>query len=136
MQKGFQLKKLHLLNRKCKEKSMNLCFCNVFDMIQSDKVDDAYWGHSKFIGLKETMFTLPTGPNFKALSGCKTIGKIFDVVWSGISTHILEETRKRERMDWNVDDMNLFPISQLVMGLTPQPSLEDYFKNDSDSIFG
>ena len=82
MQKGFQLKKLHLLNRKSKEKSMNLCFCNVFDMIQSDKVDDAYWGHSKFIGLKETMFTLPTGPNFKALSGCKTIGKIFDVVWS------------------------------------------------------
>jgi len=39
-------------------------------------------------------------------------------------------------MDWNVDDINLFLASQLVMGLTPQPSLEDYFKNDSDSIFG
>jgi hypothetical protein len=58
------------------------------------------------------------------------------VIWSDISTHILEETKKRENVNWNVDDINLFLASQLVMGLTPEPSIEDYFKIDSDGIFG
>ena len=48
----------------------------------------------------------------------------------------MEETSKRESIDWNEDDINLFLASQLVMGLTPQPSLDDYFKNDSNDIFG
>ena len=82
------------------------------------------------------MFTFPTGPDFKVLSGCDTIGKIFDVVWSDISNHILEETKRREDVNWNVDHINLFLASHLVMGLTPQPSIEDYFRIDLDGIFG
>lgn len=82
------------------------------------------------------MFSFPTGPNIKSLKKCDTIGKIFDVVWSDISLHILEETKKRENVNWNVDHINLFLASQLVMGLSPQPSIEDYFKDDPSGIFG
>ncbi len=36
------------------------------------------------------------------------------MVWSDISTHILEETKRREEVNWEVDDINLFLASQIV----------------------
>ena len=81
------------------------------------------------------MFTFPTGPNFKVLKECDKIGKIFDVVWSNISMHILEKTKKREDINWKVDDIDLFLASHLIMRLAPQLTIKDYFKNDSNSIF-
>ncbi len=37
---------------------------------------------------------------------------------------------------WQLDDINLYLASLLVMGLTPEPSIEDYFKHDERGIFG
>lgn len=82
--------------------------------------------------MNSTLFTFPTGSSVNLDS----IGKIFDVIWSNLSTTILESTLEREDVNWNVDDINLFLSSMLVMGLTPQPSIEDYFKQDQMGIFG
>jgi hypothetical protein len=48
----------------------------------------------------------------------------------------LEETKKREEINWNIDDINLFLAFYLVMGLISQPTIKNYFKNDLDDIFG
>ena len=100
-------------------------------------MEETGWGHSPFHGLKETLFSFPTGPNYEYLNDCNTTGKIFDIMWSGISSHILDYTLSREmEMECNINDINLLLASQLVMGLTPQPSIVDYFKHDDTGIFG
>jgi hypothetical protein len=83
--------------------------------------------------LTDTSFTYPTGPTFKADS----IGKIFDVLWSGMSEKILTQTLLRESdKKWSIEDINAYLASVLVMGMTPEPSVEDYFHQDSQGIFG
>lgn len=96
-------------------------------------MEDGNWGSASFVGLGDTSFPYPTGPTFKADS----VGKIFDVVWSQMSELILEETLKREPdKQWTLEDINLYLSSILVMGLTSEPSIEDYFQQDSRGIFG
>ena len=86
-----------------------------------------------FVGLDDTSFPYPTGPTFKKGS----VSKIFDVIWSYMSEHILEETLKREsdRL-WTIADINAYLASILIMELTSEPSVEDYFQQDSRGIFG
>jgi hypothetical protein len=91
------------------------------------------WGNSSFIGLNDTSFPFTVGPTFTADS----IGKIFDVQWAYISEKILETTLQREETkEWDLADINVYLASQLVMGLTPQPSIDNYFQHDSRGIFG
>jgi hypothetical protein len=55
----------------------------------------------------------------------------------GCQREFWEATMERESSkEWTVDDINLYLASQLVMGLTPEPSIEDYFKHDERGIFG
>lgn len=93
---------------------------------------DKGWGTSVFRGLTETLFTFPTGSTLEYTS----IGEIFDAIWLNISNAILQNTLVREETDWKIEDINLFLASMLVMGLTPEPSIEDYFKQDEIGIFG
>ena len=54
-----------------------------------------------------------------------------------MSENILQTTLAREpHQNWKLADINLFLASQLVMGLTPEPSIENYFQQDSMGIFG
>jgi hypothetical protein len=94
------------------------------------------WGSQKFKGLEDQIFSFPVGPKMDILGECDTIGKIFDLMWTSISTHIVEETERRESLGFQIEDINLFLASQLVMGLTPQPSIVDYFTHDKRGIFG
>jgi hypothetical protein len=57
-------------------------------------------------------------------------------MWSGISEHIVQETEARENFGWDINDINLFLASELVMGLSPQPQIHDYFMQDRKGIFG
>ena len=77
-------------------------------------------------------FPFPSGPNIS----CKSIGQIFDVMWSNMTETILKTTLAREQVEWKVEDINLFLASLLTMGLAPEPSIEDYFKQDKRGIFG
>ena len=58
-------------------------------------------------------------------------------MWSNISEQILTTTLLKETdQKWTLDDINTYLVSILVMGLTPQPSVENYFQQDSRGIFG
>jgi hypothetical protein len=61
---------------------------------------------------------------------------IFDLCWKGVSQHILDTTIARDDVISTVDDVNLYLAALLVMGLTPQPQLSDYFMEDTQGIFG
>lgn len=62
---------------------------------------------------------------------------MFDILWSGVSEAIFEETIAREEFDISIDDINLMLASTLVMGLNSQPEIKDYFEqNDVSGIFG
>lgn len=80
--------------------------------------------------LTDTLFTLPTGPIQKKFSPNITIGKIFDVLWNQMTESILQTTAIRES-NFSLENLNLFLASTLVMGLAPEPEIEDYFYNDS-----
>ena len=49
---------------------------------------------------------------------------------------LVETTNTREKTTVSEDDMNLYLAELLVIGLIPEPSFENYFKKDSDGIFG
>ena len=70
------------------------------------------------------------------LSSSCTIKEIRNVQWSGLTEGIVEITNAREVTSVSSADINLFLASLLVVGLIPEPSFEDYFKQDSDGIFG
>jgi len=94
---------------------------------------DGKWGTGKFKGLTEILFTHTSGPTFTEDS----TGKIFDVLWSGMSDSILRTTLQQEpNRKWTTEDINAYLASLLVMGLTSQPSYEDYFYQDPRGIFG
>lgn len=93
---------------------------------------DESWGTSAFVGCNMPSFPFPSGPNIS----CKSIGQIFDIMWSNMTETILKSTLAREQIDWDMNDINLFLASLLTMGLAPEPSIEDYFKQDARGIFG
>jgi hypothetical protein len=81
----------------------------------------------------DTSFPYPSGSTFEADS----IPKIFDVVWSQMSEQILKTSLLKDpNWKWTIEDINLYLASQLVMGLTPEPSIRDYFQHDPNGIFG
>ena len=51
-----------------------------------------------------------------------------------MSELIMEKTRERRNV--SLSDLNLYLAALLVIGLTPEPSFDDYFTQDSDGIFG
>ena len=53
-----------------------------------------------------------------------------------MSENILKSTLEKEQIDWGVEHINLFLASLLTIGLAPQPSIVDYFKQDERGIFG
>ena len=69
------------------------------------------------------------------LSSNCTIGEIWNVQWSGLTEGIVQTTNARETKSVSSSDINLFLAALLVVGLIPEPSLEDYFKQDPDGIF-
>ena len=96
-------------------------------------LEEGKWDNAKFVGLTDTSFPYTSGPTFKVDS----VVKIFDVVWSNMSEQILTTTLLKETdQKWTLDDINTYLASILVMGLTSQPSVEDYFQQDSRGIFG
>ena len=83
--------------------------------------------------MNDTLFSFTSGPTFKG----ESVGQIFNVLWSNMSEQILTTTLLREfHQEWTLKDINLYLASVLVMGLTPQPSVENYFKEDPRGIFG
>lgn len=77
------------------------------------------------------------GPKSEIFESIESVDKIFDVLWSGITEAIWDETIERKEFDISIDDINLMLASMLVMGLNVQPSAKDYFnQSDSRGIFG
>jgi len=76
------------------------------------------------------------GPKMNLFSNNSTISSIFDTLWKDCSELILNSTNQRENNRFSINDINLLLASTLVMGMVPQPSIEDYFKHDSFGIFG
>lgn len=69
-------------------------------------------------------------------SHVSTIGKLFDIQWSGITSAIVSTTNDRKEYTVNIDTVNLYLASILVTGLSPQPTYRDYFAQDSSGIYG
>lgn len=94
------------------------------------------WGKQKFVGLSETFWSWPKGPKQNLFSTTASVGEIWNVQWSQMTEVIVETTNLRESSSISANDLNLYLAALLVIGLTPEPSFEDYFKQDSDGIFG
>lgn len=65
-----------------------------------------------------------------------SITKIFDILWSPLTEHIVSTILSREGPLYSSSDVNLFLASILVTGLSTSPEIELYFKQDTDGIFG
>ena len=53
-----------------------------------------------------------------------------------MTEQLVETTDARENTSVSEADMNLYLAGLLVIGLTPEPAFEDYFKKDPDGVFG
>lgn len=99
-------------------------------------MDENGWKREQFVGIRETLWTFPSGPDLQKFDHCSHVGEIFDVLWQGVSEHIVEIINNREKINISTIDLNLFLCSMLVMGLTPSPSIDLYWKEDKRGIFG
>lgn len=83
------------------------------------------------------MWNFSDGIIDERLINCENIGKIFDILWSPVSQHLVAATGARETMfQCDISTVNLFLASLLVTGLAPSPEIELYFKQDEYGIFG
>jgi hypothetical protein len=57
-------------------------------------------------------------------------------MWLNMSENILQSTLKKENCNWTINEINLWLESTLVMGLTPEPTIQHYFEQDNSGIFG
>lgn len=83
-----------------------------------------------------TTYTTGCGPRRGIFSENPSTADIFDMLWKDCSELILSTSQAREHEDFDIEDINLFLASTLVMGLAPQPTIEDYFVQDPTGIFG
>ncbi|MGI0063074.1 MAG: hypothetical protein ACREBA_11550 [Nitrosotalea sp.] len=131
------IEKVRMKNRKstlCQSK-LNDCHFILYITFREPLLSQG-WGTQSFQGLHDSSWNFPCGPIHDKLNQCTTTGKIFDVIWAGLSEHILEITLARETCLQTVEDVNLFLASVLVTGLSPQPEIADYFMEDTRGIFG
>lgn len=85
---------------------------------------------------QHTVFVKGCGVKIGIFSQQPTIGDIFDRLWNNYTQHIVTVSNEKNDNNISINDVNLFLASILVMGLSPQPAIEDYFANDSQGIFG
>jgi hypothetical protein len=86
--------------------------------------------------MTDTTWNFPCGPKTSILSEDTTIPTIFNYLWKDITESVVQWTNSREEKKVSIEDVNLFWASEIVMGLNSESSIEDYFKHDSDGIFG
>jgi len=65
----------------------------------------------------------PSGSLLKLPNDSISIGAIFNILWHGVTDHIIQSTFARENKAWSNADINLYLASLLVMGLTPSPNI-------------
>lgn len=95
------------------------------------------WGKVAFRGLEDNIPIL-SGCGIKRgiLSDSNDTAAIFDLLWKDCSEHILSYSQNRGLENASISDINLVLASSLVMGLSPQPTIKDYFATDKQGIFG
>lgn len=81
-------------------------------------------------------WVIDNGPKRSVFSKSTTSGAIFDQLWNNCTDLLLTSTNARENNAFSDKDINLLLASLLVMGLSSQPSIKDYFVHDSRGIFG
>lgn len=104
--------------------------------ISSTMLESGGWMQQKFKQISDIGWCFPSGSLLSKANINEEIGKTFDFLWDGVIEHIIETTNAREKTTWTKADIALYLASILVMGLTPSPTIDGYWKDDPMGILG